>query len=308
MFRKAMVTLGSWVAGVLGVVAIVLYYEPQDFRGTLEAVGFAGIAGWLALTFVSRVCAAEATVLPLAALGFPMTRPDAFWISWMRTFANQILPLAGVAAYAHLVRRRTGIAWSQLAALTQPQLTLGGAAIALVGLAAVLLNLGRLDASALGLILLYGSVLALLLALSTGAHWLIDALPKAIATRAAGTSAALRSLAKNPALLAQLMFYHAAATVLRGGRVWFLFAGAGVSLDWSELFLVLAIAESALLLNVTPGGLGVREGAVLGGAALVGVDAPVAASVALIDRLFMVAVTTLLAAPAYAVLRRPHAA
>jgi uncharacterized membrane protein YbhN (UPF0104 family) len=69
---------------------------------------------------------------------------------------------------------------------------------------------------------------------------------------------------------------------------------------------VLAIAESALLLNVTPGGLGVREGALLGGAALVGVDAPVAASVALIDRLFMIAVTTLLAAPGYVVLRRPQ--
>lgn len=306
MLRKALVTLSSWLIGIVGVVAIVLYFQPQDFGQTLQAVGVGGLLGWIVLTMLSRFCAAEATVLPLSALGFRMTRPDAFWISWMRTFANQILPLAGVAAYAHLVRRRTGIAWSQLAALSQPQLLLAGAAIALVGLAATLVNLRLLGASALGLLLVYAAITVLLLALSTGSHWLLESLPRSLAERARGTSAALRSLARDPGLLGKLLFFHIAATVLRGGRVWFLFAGAGVSLDWSELLLVLAIAESSLLLNVTPGGLGVREGAVLGGSALVGVAAPVAASVALIDRLFMVAITTLLAAPGYAVLRRPH--
>lgn len=306
MLKKTLVTLGSWLFGILGVVAIVLYYQPQDFGPTLRAVGISGIAGWLLLTLLSRFCAAEATVAPLAALGFSMTRLDAFWISWIRTFANQILPLAGVAAYAHLVRRRTGIAWSQLAALGQPQLLLAGAAIALVGLAATMLNWDLLQASAYGLLLLYGSIVLFLLALSSGAHWLLDSLPTFLAERVAGTSAALRSMASSPALLSKLLFFHAAATLLRGARVWFLFVGAGVSLDWTELLLVLAIAESALLLNVTPGGLGIREGAVLGGAALVGIDAPVAASVALIDRLFMVAITTLLAVPGYAVLRRPQ--
>ena len=306
MLKKTLVTLGSWLLGILGVVAIVLYYQPQDFGQTLKAIGLSGVVGWLLLTLLSRFCAAEATVVPLAALGFMMTRLDAFWISWLRTFANQILPLAGVAAYAHLVRRRTGIAWSQLAALGQPQLLLAGAGIALVGLVATLVSRSLLGASAYGLLFLYGSIVVLLLALSTGAHWLLDSLPRSLAERVAGTSLALRSMAGAPWLLSKLIFFHVAATVLRGGRVWFLFAGAGVSLDWAELLLVLAIAESALLLNVTPGGLGVREGALLGGAALVGVDAPVAASVALIDRLFMIAVTTLLAAPGYVVLRRPQ--
>ena len=107
-------------------------------------------------------------------------------------------------------------------------------------------------------------------------------------------------------MILKLFLFHVAAGLLRGGRIWFPFAAAGISLDWAELLLVLAIAESALLLNVTPGGLGIREGDVLGGAALLGIEAPIAASVALIDRLFMLAITTLLAAPAFVVLRRPH--
>jgi len=106
LLRKALVTLASWLIGILGVVAIIWYYQPQDFVQTLRALGISGLLGWVALTLVSRISAAEATVAPLGALGFDMTRPDAFWISWVRTFANQFIPLAGVAVYAHLVRRR----------------------------------------------------------------------------------------------------------------------------------------------------------------------------------------------------------
>ena len=307
MLKKTLLTLGSWAVGILGVVAIIWYYQPRDFAETLAAIGAGGIAGWIVLTVGSRICAAEATVEPLATLGFHMTRPDAFWISWIRTFANQILPIAGVAAYAHMVRRRTGIPWSQLAALGQPQLLLAAAAIGFVGLVATVANIGRLQASAFGLLFMYGVVVVLSLGFATGAHWLIESLPKSLAERASNTAVALRKIAKQPKLIVRLSLFHIAAVLLRGARVWFLFAAAGISLDWAELLLVLAIAESALLLNVTPGGLGIREGAVLGGAALLGIAAPVAASVALIDRLFMVAITTLLAAPAFVVLRKPHA-
>jgi len=306
VLKKTLVTLGSWLIGILGLAAILWYYQPQDFNATLRAIGAFGVAAWVMLTLASRVFAAEATVAPLRALGFHMTRPDAFWISWIRTFANQILPIAGVAAYAHMVRRRVGIPWSQLAALGQPQLLLAAAAIGIVGFVATVVNLERLDVSALGLVLMYGLLVLFAMGFATGAHWLIEALPKALATRARGTAEALRKMTRRRAMIVSLVLFHVAALLLRGSRVWFLFAAAGITLDWAELLLVLAVAESALLLNITPGGLGVREGAVLGGAAMVGIAAPVAASIALIDRLFMIAITTLLAVPGFVVLRRPR--
>jgi uncharacterized membrane protein YbhN (UPF0104 family) len=306
MLKKTLITLGSWLVGIIGVVGIIWYYEPQDFAETLNAVGYSGVLTWVVLTLLSRVCAAEATVAPLATLGFHMSRPDAFWISWIRTFANQILPLAGIAAYAHMVRRRVGIPWSQLAALGQPQLLLAAAAIGVVGFFAIVVNLDRLDASAYTLALAYAGIVLLAMAFANGSAWLIESLPAALAERATGTSDALRAIAKDRPLIIKLVVFHISAVLLRGGRIWILFAAAGFSLDWRELLLVLAIAESALLLNVTPGGLGIREGAVLGGAALLGIPAPVAASVALIDRLFMVSITTLLAMPGFAILRKPH--
>jgi len=268
-------------------------------------LGIAGIAGWVILTILARVCANEATVVPLAALGFRLSRPDAFWISWIRTFANQIAPIIGAAAYVQLIRRHTGIPWSQVAALGQPQILLVAAAIGIVGLLAMAVNYSLLGTSALGLAALYTAIVTFSLAFATGAHWLLESLPKGAAARVMGTSDALRTMARSPRLITRLLAVHVCAVILRGAKLWFLFAAAGVPLGWAELLLLVAITESSLLLNITPGALGVREGAILAGAGLLHIPAATASSVALIDRLFMAAITTLLAAPAFAVLRRP---
>ncbi len=306
MLRKTLVTFGSWIVGVLGVIAIFWYYQPREFSSTLRAIGAGGLAGWFVLTLLARISANEATVRPLAALGFHLTRPDAFWISWVRTFVNQITPLIGVAAYAHMIRRHTGIPWSQVAALGQPQILLAAGAISSVGAVAMLTNYSDFPTTTLGLGTLYLAIAVVTIGFATGAHWLLDALPAAVARRVTDTAEALRCMARTRGLILCLLLFHALAVLLRGARVWFLFAAAGISLDAAELLLVLAVAESSLLLNLTPGALGVREGAILAGAGILSIPAEIAASVALIDRLFMIAITTLLAAPAVTILRRPR--
>lgn len=305
--RKTLLTVGSWLVGVLGMIGIFLYYEPQGFWDAVGTIGIGGIAGWVILTIVARLCANEATVMPLAALGFRLTRADAFWISWIRTFANQITPFLGAAAYVHMIRRHTGIQWSQVAALGQPQIILVAGAIGLVGFIAMLVGYPRLGLTALGFAAVYAGIVALSLTIASGTHWLLESLPDGAAERVMGTSSAMRTMARHPGLITKLLLFHAAAVVLRGARVWFLFEATGITLDWVDLLLVLAITESALLLNITPGALGVREGAILGGAGLIGIPAATAASVALIDRLFFVALTTLLAAPSVVILRKPKA-
>lgn len=294
----------AWVAGILAVAAIIAYVRPEGFAQTVAAVGLQGIAAWLVLTLAARWLLVETTVLPLGALGFGMRRADVFWVGWIRTLANLVLPMSGIAAYAKVVRDRAGLSWSELAALAAPQLVLAVAALGVVGLAATACNVERLQASAIWFALLYLAVLVLAIVIATGAAWFVELLPAALAQRTARTAAALRKLATHPNLVVQIIVFHAAAILLRGGRIWVLFAAAGVPLDWRELLLVVAIAESTMLVNVTPGGLGIREVLVLGGSALVGVPAPVAASVALADRLFVLVTTALLSAPAFVYLRR----
>ncbi len=294
----------SWLAGIAALVVIIWYFKPEGFGRTLGAIGLSGIGMWMSLTLIARLIMAETTFLPLTVLGFGMSRADLFWISWIRTLANQVLPLSGLAAYAKIIRSRTDISWSELAALATPQIVLAIAALGVVGLGATLGNLDSLEVIAATLLVLYAGVVIVAVAIASGAAWFIESLPQALSSRAAQTADALRQLATHRHLLPKIVALHVIAILLRGGRLWILFAAAGVQLDWQGILLVLAIAESAALMNITPGGLGIREAFVMGGSALLGIPAPIAASVALVDRLFVVAITALLAAPAVAILRR----
>lgn len=292
----------SWLAGIIGLVFIAWYFRPTAFVDTLAAVGVPGVIVWCVLTIAARLLLARTTVEPVNALGYRLSLSDAFWIGWLRTFANQIVPMSGVAAYVKVLRDKTAISWSELAALATPQYVLAAAALGIVGIAAVASSFRALGETALWLFAIYSTVIFAAILVAKGAAPMIDKLPNAMSERAANVSLALRKFASRPGLIARLIGYHGLVIVLRGGRLWVLFAAAGVNLEWQQLALILAIAESSFLLQLTPGGLGIREAAVLGGAALLGIAPEVATSVALIDRLFMIAVTVLFAAPAAMIL------
>ncbi len=297
------VKLLSWLVGLAGVAAVIWYYGPANIPGMLGSVGIVGVVGWTAATLAARVILAETTCAPLHALGFPMRRSDAFWVGWLRTFANQVFPTAGVIAYTQAIRQKVAISWSELAALAAPQFVLVAAALGVVGLFASLANLEALGQSKYALLFIYSGVLAGGLLITYGAPTFAGWLPAALAERVQATSVALRRFLERPSLVIYVIGCHVAAILLRGSRMWLLFAIGGVELSWNEALLVVAVAESSILIQLTPGGLGIREGAVLAGALLVGVPTEAAAGVALVDRLFIIAITALLTPPAIVALR-----
>ena len=269
----------------------------------LRSIGVGGVAAWAALTLIARIIQAETTTAPLKALHHTMRRSDAFWIGWLRTFANQIFPSAGVVAYTQAIRQKTSISWSEMAALGTPQFILVAAALGCVGVFAVLSNGPLLAESFYPLLLTYFAIVVGAIVITRGAPWLAQVLPDNLSERLAATSTALQKIARKPSLILLVVGCHVAAILLRGARIWVLFGSAGLVLDWTQILLLVAIAESSMLIQLTPGGLGVREGAVLAGALLVGIPTDVAAGVALIDRFFIIAIATLLTPPAVFVLR-----
>lgn len=293
----------SWLLGIAGVVAIAWYFGLDNVLAMLRAVSVTDLFAWTVLTILARVLLAETTVAPLKALGFSMRRIDMFWIGWLRTFANQVFPSAGVAAYTQAIRQKVSISWPELAALAAPQFVLVAAALGCIGLLAVLTNPQSLQGSIAALLVVYSGVLVAAVAIGRGAPWLFKLLPQALSERFAATSAALQKFAERPSLILLVIFCHSAAILLRGARMWLLFTAAGIGLEWNEALLIVAVAESSMLVQVTPGGLGVREGAVLAAAMLVGVPTDVAAGVALLDRALIIAITTLLTPPAIVMLR-----
>ena len=295
--------LVSWFAGLMALVAVVWYFQPEGLPTMVRSLGVTGVAGWALITVVARLLQAETTAAPLLAMGYPIRRSDAFWIGWVRTFANQILPTAGVAAYAQAIRQKTKISWSEMAVLAAPQYILVATALGIVGLLATLTNARALHASFVALFLIYAGVILVSVSITRGAPWLIGLLPETLTGRVQQASSALRKFVAYPGLISKVVGCHGIAILLRGSRLWLLFAAAGLNLDWREILLVIAVAESSMLIQLTPGGLGIREGAILGGAALIGSPAQIAAGVALIDRLLVVAITVLLTPPAIVALK-----
>ena len=104
----------SWVVGLAGVIAVIWYFDPANIPRMLENTGWSGAVSWAAITILARIFLAETTIAPLSVLGYSMRRGDAFWIGWLRTFANQVFPAAGIVAYTQAIRHRVGISWSEM--------------------------------------------------------------------------------------------------------------------------------------------------------------------------------------------------
>ncbi|MGB5510115.1 MAG: lysylphosphatidylglycerol synthase transmembrane domain-containing protein [Woeseiaceae bacterium] len=298
----------SWLAGLGGLIILLWYFRPADVLAAIRSVGIPGVLAWTVITIIARVLHAETTAAPLRAMGHVMRLADAFWIGWIRTFAHQVFPTAGVVAYAHALRVTTHASWSEIAMLAAPQYVLIVAALGLVGLVGTACNIDLLQHAAAGFAIAFAAMVVFSLMLTSGAPQLIGLLPKRMADRLDQTSAALREFIHRPGLVSRVVTFHALAIVLRGSRIWVLFAAVAVNLDWREALLLIAVAEASILILVTPGGLGVREGAILAGALLVGVAPEVAATVALVDRILTIGLTALLTPPAIVIIHAKKSA
>lgn len=302
--RRRVVTVSSWLAGLCGIAAIVYFVRPGDFGSALGLVGIHGGSLWLLLTLIARLFLVETTVLPLEALGFSFGRMNAFWLGWVRSFSNQILPLSGLAVYAHEIRRRTDIPWSGMAALSTPQFFLAATSLGVVGIFAAILGANVIGQAAAPTAIVFALIGSGSFIVAYKVSWLLGLLPDSLSTKAVDAARAFATIAEKPNLLTKLIACHLGALLLRGGRVLVLFYAIGQAMEWREALLLLAIIESAAVFQLTPGGLGLREGAIVGAAVLLGIPAETGATVALIDRLFVIGTTSLLLAPAIAFVRK----
>lgn len=294
----------SWTAGLAVLGFIIWYFQLSDFGSQIRDIGLSGFVAWALLTLIARSLVVETIVTSIKALGFDLKRSDAFWIGWVRTFANQIMPMLGLAIFASEIRRKTRIPWSMLMALSTPMLLYAASAVSATGIVAILSCLSYLGGSTIPMLLAFLALGGVALTLATHAAWLLDRLPGDSSFRKSLSADAFRRVAEDRYLIAQIIGLQICVILLRAGRIWLLFSILGADLSAPGALLITVIAEATALFQLTPGGLGLREGAIIGGATLLGISPQLGASVALVDRLFLVAVTTFLAIPGYWLLRR----
>ena len=293
-----------WLIGVAALAGVVWYFRPDGFLQSLQKVGFVGVAGWVAATLVARLLVAEVSLSLLRTLGYRLSRMQLFLIGWLRTFSNQIVPMTGIAVYVQQIRHQSGASWQDLAAASSQQFFVGVSALGIIGLFATLCNVQVTGNATEPLLVVFSALAAVALATALGVSWVIRKMPRALLRRIAAASESFAKLASHPKVILSLIGLHSGAILLRGARVWLLFGAIGAGLNWREALLIIALAEATVLIAVTPGGLGIREALIIGGASLLDIPTEISVAVSLIDRLFVVALTGIMAAPSALYLHR----
>ncbi len=80
------------------------------------------------------------------------------------------------------------------------------------------------------------------------------------------------------------LLWTVALFVAQGFRLWLSFRAVGVSVDFSGMMIIQATAAMAFVLALTPGNVGIKEGAIVFSASLLNVDPDLALLASLIDR------------------------
>lgn len=291
----------AWIFG-LGILAIVIKIASEtnpDFL--LEFFSLSIFTLWLCITLAVRFLMVEIFVRPIHALGYMMDRWGAFWLGWLRSFFNQILPLSGVVLAASYVRHKSGLTWGQVASLISPQFLLIFTITGFFSGLAIFLNREIIGTASWPLIIV--TLILTSFALFIRSQWmnaLFFYLPQRFLHRLESMRIALAHFTHNQRLVVILTVCHCAGLILRGLRLWLLFTlAAQFDIKFTDLILLIAISELGFLIQLTPGGIGIREGAMLSAAWLLGLDLDVVAGVAVADRIFSIFVIVIMALPAF---------
>lgn len=305
MKHRMAANIVSWLAG-LGILAlIILLVRDLELSLVLSFFTHAVVLPWLALALLARLLIVEILARPILALGYPVSRMALFWLSWLRSFANQFIPVSGVALVAGYCKRVCGLNWGEISALSSPLMLLSMATSGTLLTGAVIINHAFFGWYAWPLAVAAILATTMVTALIMNGPRLLAWLPVRLHRRLGTLERALRIFAGHRQLMARLVLFYGLLIMLRGLQLWLLFAlGTDLSLSLPEIILLIAISEISFLVPFFPGGIGIREGALVATALLLGLNIETVALVALINRFFGVGIVAFMALPAYLMLNK----
>jgi len=194
------------------------------------------------------------------------------------------LPMkAGTVLQGAALKARWGVRLPHFAALSAAgQLVSLWSAVTLAGLCLAVVG-GRPYVVAALVVAPSAALVALLLWSRSAAGSSTDH-PKRLVRAARAAVTGLADLFAHRRVMAITVAANVAAIVLAGARIWLLMTAMGHSVSLVEAVLISALGIATHMFGLLPGGIGFREGGVVAGAALAGVDPGTALALALVDR------------------------
>lgn len=283
------------VVAVVAVIAMVTYVILQ--RETLKA--FTAIEPWVALVIVVAgvVAIAMQSLQFKAAVAihrYTIPMKESVPLTATNTMANYYLPARGGmvvrAAYMKRVHQFPLPEYAALSVLLTVWSILVAALLGILGLAAIYGSNGT--ASTRVLIGLSGVGVAAVgaTALAVGVSTKIPTAGR-FAEVASGFRSGISLWFKSKPRLIKFIAYTVLLFAAQALRLWFSFKAIGVHVDIGSMLVIQAMAAVAFVLALTPGNIGIKEGAIVLGAGVLGIDPDLALLASLIDRAAAMLVT-----------------
>ena len=298
-------TPASWLFGVAILVAVVWLMDGLDRKIVDDLVSAEVIFLWVTLTLLVRVLQVEILVRPVRALGGSISRWEAFWLGWARSFLNQIVPMSGLAYFAAVLRNRSRITWSQIASLTFPLFMLGMLASTFFGAIVTPFALDMDDPFDWMLLGLFTAALGSAAVVVWGGRASMTILVRRI-PRLRMAQEALSVLQQRKRLFVLVLVLQFLTVLLRAARLHVLFEAVIEGPTIGTTAFLSALGELGFLMQLTPAGMGIREIAMAAGAVLEGADVDLVLTVSVAERILIVLITAIAAMPAFWYLRKTH--
>jgi len=276
----------SWpiVVVVLAVVAIALYLGFQrQLLATLENVTFATITYLVVLRLL--FLGANGLFLREFALkfGVQLTPKEWFGLSMVTTMGNHITPFSGgMIARAAYLKRHHEFPYAQFATLLASNYLVNFGVISVIGIVA-LLTFGEAMQLYWQVFVFFVAVVisisALALVPSTRLPWK-NRIARAVNTSLEGWAA----VKSDRCLLARLVTYALINILLNGLSFLIAYDALGSPVSFRAALLIGLLASFSILINVTPGNLGIQEAVVSLSSGLLGTGTGQGLLVALLIR------------------------
>ena len=286
--------VGAIVAAV-AVVAMVGYLALQ--RDVLEAIR--AIPLWMAIVLVAISLGALAVqamqyraAVRIQAIDMPVGESTA--LTAANTMANYYLPArGGMVVRAAYMKRVYGFPLSRYGALTVSITGLTILVAAMIGVVGLIVSASISgDVNQRGLVTFAGVGIAVVS--GVGAAIALSGFAKGdgrFAEVVRSFRAGMTMWAKSRRNLGVFLLWTVALFAAQGFRLWLSFRAVGVSVDLSGMMIIQAMAAVAFVLALTPGNIGLKEGAVVFSASLLNIDPDLALLASLIDRAAALIVT-----------------
>lgn len=276
------------IAVGLAIVAMLIYLA-RGYVGELRRLPQVSpfhVVGIFALYMAMRALNGQTTKLALAALGHAIPLVEAFMLAVLTTYANLLIPRAGLGLPAIYLKLRRNVSYADFTSQAMIVTTLQMGAIGAIGLVcqAVLTKLHGVRFDPLVCALFAGS-----LALGVGMPMIRPTLLADSTGKFANfihrIAGAWGTIGRNRGTVLAILLWNVPMLLLRALRLQLAFYALGTPVGFVPAMVASLLADLAFFVSITPAGLGFRELGITYSAPMMGVTIGDAILAALLDRL-----------------------